>query len=71
MCEKAYFWHYRLSHIGTSRLQKLYNEECLGAFNFKSFLTYEFCLMDKLLKSLSTRHEEHVKDILELIHTNV
>ena len=68
---KAYLWHCRLRHVGDERLQKLYKDAYLGAFDYESFATCESCIMGKLPKSLFSGIGERAKGILELIHFDV
>ena len=65
---ESYLWHCRLGHIGNRRLQKSHKDTYLGAFNYELFVTCESCIMGKLPKSPFSRHGEHAKGILELIH---
>ena len=49
---ESYLWHCRLGHVGDGKLQKLYEEAYLDAFDYESFTTCESCIMSKLPKSL-------------------
>ena len=40
-------------------------------FDYESFVIYESCIMDRLLKSLCSRTGEQAQGILELIHFDV
>ena len=68
---KAYSWHCRLGHVGDERLEKLHKDAYLGAFDYESFITCQYCIMDKLPKSPFAGIGERAKGILELIHSDV
>ena len=47
----AYLWHYRLGHVNKNRIDRLTREEILDINACESLLTYEFYLLDKMIKS--------------------
>ena len=67
----TYLWYCRLDHINESRINKLYKDKFFDPYQFKSYETYESCLMGKMTKTLFIGHRERVSDILDLIHTNI
>ena len=42
-----YLYYYRLGHVGNRRLQKLYSDVCLDAFDYEPIESLESCIMGK------------------------
>ena len=67
----TYLWYYRLDHINKSKINKLYKDNFFDSYDYESYGTCESCLMRKMTKTLFSRYEERVSDILDLVHTDV
>ena len=67
----TYLWHCRLGHINESRINKLYKDNFFDPYDYKSYETYESCLIEKMTKTLFNRHRERTSELLGLIHTDV
>nr|GEV68302.1 hypothetical protein [Tanacetum cinerariifolium] len=67
----SYLWHYRLAHIGKTRMQKLQCEGLLESINDESFDKCESCISGKITKKPFNNNIERATDILGLIHTDV
>lgn len=67
----TYLWHCRLGHINEKRISKLHQNGLLNSFDYESFDTCEFCLLEKMTKTLFTGSSERANDLLGLIHSDV
>jgi hypothetical protein len=52
-------------------MKKLHSNGLLTSFDFKSYETYEACLLGKMMKTPFIGFPERALDLLELIHTDV
>ena len=68
---QKYLWHLRLGHIREDRLNKLKKDGLLGPLSFESYLVYELCLQEKMIKIPFVRQGERVTEILALVYTDV
>ena len=64
----TYLWHYRLSHISESRINKLYKEEFFDPYDYELLKTCESCFMDKMTKTPFFGHGERANELLALVH---
>ena len=67
----SYLWHYRLAHIGKTRIQKLQREGLLENIDESSFDKCESCISGKMVKKPFNSNIERATDLLGLIHTDV
>ena len=49
----------------------MYKDNFFDPYDYKSYETCESCLIEKMIKTPSTGHEERASDILNLVHTNI
>jgi hypothetical protein len=68
---ETYLWHCRLSHIGETRLSKLYKERLIEPDVYETYPTCEPCLKGKMTKSPFTGIGERAKELLELVQTDI
>jgi len=52
-------------------MKRLHDDGLLTSFNFESYETCEFCLLDKMTKTPFIGFPERASDLLELVHTDV
>ena len=50
--KQSFLWHCRLHHINEKHVFKLNQSGYLDSFDYESFETCEFCLQEKMIKSL-------------------
>jgi hypothetical protein len=67
----TFIWHCRLGHINEKRIERLHKDGLLSSFDFESFDTCEFCLLEKMTKTHFTGQSERMSDLLRLVHTDV
>ena len=67
----TYMWHSCLGHISQNRMKRLHNDGLLTSFDFKSYKTYESCLLGNMTKAPFIGVPERASDLLELVHTDV
>ena len=67
----AYFWHLRLGHINSNRIQRLVKDGLLERLDFNEFPVYESCLEGKMTKRPFNAKGYRAKDLLELVHSDV
>ena len=67
----TYLWHYRLSHINESKINKLFKGKFFDPYDFESYGTCESCLIGKMTKTSFTGYRERASDILDLVHTDI
>nr|GFC13501.1 retrotransposon protein, putative, Ty1-copia subclass [Tanacetum cinerariifolium] len=63
--------HYRLAHIGKTRMQKLHSEGLLENIDEGSFDKCESCISGKMTKKPFNKKIERATNLLGLIHTDV
>ena len=69
--KQKYLWHLRLDHIGEDRLNKLEKDGLLRSLTFESYLAYESCLQEKMIKLPFMGQGERATKILALVYTDV
>ena len=57
----AYFWHLRLGHINSNRIQRLIKDGLLEPMDFDEFPVYESCLEGKMTNDLLMQKVEEPK----------
>ncbi|GJX80511.1 retrotransposon protein, putative, ty1-copia subclass [Tanacetum coccineum] len=62
----SYLWHYRLAHIGKTRMQKLQREGLLESINDESYDKCESCISGKMTKKPFNNNIERATDLLEV-----
>jgi hypothetical protein len=60
----SYLWHYRLTHIGKGRMQKLQQYGLLKNINDESFDKCESCISEKMTKKPFHSNMERASDLL-------
>ena len=67
----AYLWHLRLGHINSNRIQRLVKDVFLEPLDFNEFPVCESYLEGKMMKMPFNAKGYKVKDLLELVHSDV
>ena len=66
-----YLWHCRLGHINLTRIARLKKLGFLAPFEDSPFGECESCLVGKMTNKSFNKKGERVKELLELVHTDV
>jgi hypothetical protein len=60
----TFIWHCRLGYINNKCIERLHKNGLLNSFYFKSFDTYESCLLSKMIKAPFTGQSKRASDLL-------
>ena len=58
-------------HINESRINKFFKDKFFNPYDYESYGTCESCIIEKMIKTSFTGHEERASDILDFVYTDV
>jgi hypothetical protein len=71
LTNETFLWNLRLSHIDLNKIQKLIKESLLGDLKVEPFQVCKSCLDGKMTKRAFPSKENIVKEVWELVHSDV